>query len=107
MSDSRDLPTSGAPAPPAKVESLGSNPPTVQHAESTVKSANVDHVARADSGADSEAGAPLVPGYTPQARLGAGTFGAVWSAVQKSTGQRVAVKVLYQRSEADLRKHGA
>ncbi len=39
-------------------------------------------------------GAPSLPGYRLERPLGAGTFGTVWSGVQLSTGQRVAVKVL-------------
>ncbi len=40
-------------------------------------------------------GAPVLPGYRLEHRLGAGTFGTVWSGVQLRTGQRVAVKVLH------------
>lgn len=35
-----------------------------------------------------------MPGYRLEERLGAGTFGEVWSAVQLTTGQRVAIKFL-------------
>jgi tetratricopeptide (TPR) repeat protein/tRNA A-37 threonylcarbamoyl transferase component Bud32 len=37
--------------------------------------------------------------YTVIARIGSGTFGSVYEAVQRSTGQRVAIKILRPREE--------
>lgn len=42
---------------------------------------------------------PTVPGYELDQLLGQGTFGEVWSGIQISTGQKVAVKTLHR---ADL-----
>src|SRR5690606_4963625 len=39
-------------------------------------------------------GPPAVEGYRLEERVGTGSFGEVWAAVQVRTGQRVAVKVL-------------
>lgn len=44
---------------------------------------------------------PKLPGYTLQARLGAGTFGEAWSGVQTSTGQKVAVKIFSRHQAMD------
>lgn len=41
---------------------------------------------------------PTIPGYELDELLGQGAFGQVYKAVQKSTGQEVAVKVLYSVS---------
>ncbi len=46
--------------------------------------------------------APELPGYTLQHILGEGTFGAVWSATQLSTGQAVAVKLLTRTEGLNL-----
>jgi WD40 repeat protein len=45
---------------------------------------------------------PSLPGYTLDRLLGSGTFGEVWSAVQTSTGQSVAVKILRKETAVDL-----
>jgi len=37
---------------------------------------------------------PALPGYELGRRLGAGSFGEVWTAIQSSTGQAVAIKFL-------------
>lgn len=42
-----------------------------------------------------------IPGYTLETRLGEGTFGEVWRAVQNATGQVVAVKVLHARNAGE------
>ena len=42
---------------------------------------------------------PEIPGYDLEAVLGTGAFGQVYRGTQKSTGQTVAVKVLFAVSE--------
>jgi len=39
---------------------------------------------------------PTIPGYSLLERIGEGSFGEVWSATQRSTGQKVAVKLLHR-----------
>ncbi len=39
---------------------------------------------------------PAIPGYELECLLGEGSFGEVWSGVQLSTGQRVAIKTLHR-----------
>jgi WD40 repeat protein len=45
---------------------------------------------------------PELPGYQIQRRLGDGSFGEVWAAVQNSTGQQVAIKFFFDRNRSDL-----
>lgn len=49
------------------------------------------------------AGPPAVEGYRLEERVGVGSFGEVWAAVQVRTGQRCAVKVLSQLPGLDWR----
>ncbi len=48
-------------------------------------------------------GAPDLPGYLLRHRLGRGSFGEVWDAVQTRSGQSVAVKVFTQSKGLDFR----
>jgi len=50
----------------------------------------------------SRVGPPQIPGYELQLLLGTGSYGQVWGGLQKSTGQRVAVKVFGERCQEDL-----
>jgi serine/threonine-protein kinase len=42
------------------------------------------------------AGAPVVPGYTPTKMLGQGAMGSVWKAVDTTSGEAVAIKILVE-----------
>ncbi|MDQ7823857.1 MAG: serine/threonine-protein kinase [Candidatus Eremiobacteraeota bacterium] len=68
----------------------------------TVFSEQAQEAARKDSLASSGSSSPSIPGYELSHPIGAGSFGEVWSAVQKSTGQKVAVKILRRRSFSDI-----
>ncbi len=46
---------------------------------------------------DQATGIPVLNGFRLETRLGAGTFGEVWSGLQLGSGQQVAVKVLHDR----------
>ena len=43
-----------------------------------------------------------VLGYTLQKFLGSGAYGEVWSAIDKKTGRRVAIKFYTRRSSSDV-----
>jgi len=49
---------------------------------------------------------PVLPGYELKVTLGEGSFGQVWSGVQQSTGQTVAIKILLQTSQELQREVG-
>lgn len=49
-----------------------------------------------------ETSVPEVKGYQCSRRLGRGAFGEVWAAVQLSTGQEVAIKVLHRQTGLDM-----
>lgn len=51
----------------------------------------------------SEEGAPELPGYVLQRRLGRGSFGEVWAATQSGSGQQVAVKIFTKPRGLDFR----
>lgn len=46
--------------------------------------------------------APSLEGYQLLRKLGSGAFGEVWGGIQKSTGQRVAVKFFLHRKSSEL-----
>ncbi len=62
--------------------------------DETVASGDTDSEALKDSLSATDDKKPEIPGYELQEHLGAGSYGDVWSAIQASTGQKVAVKIL-------------
>lgn len=69
--------------------------------DETMASGETDQAALKDSLSASHGGKPEIPGYELQDHLGAGSFGDVWSAIQASTGQKVAVKILRRATSAN------
>lgn len=47
---------------------------------------------------------PRIPGYEPLARIGLGAYSRVFSAIQKSTGNLVAIKTLTAQEEDELQR---
>lgn len=72
----------------------------IPDADRTFHSSDVD--ARACAQSVAQIDRPSVAGYELQERLGAGSFGEVWSGIQSSTGQHVAVKILFRDTDMDL-----
>jgi WD40 repeat protein/serine/threonine protein kinase len=69
--------------------------------DETMASGETDQAALKDSLSAPDDGKPVVPGYELQDHLGMGSYGDVWSAIQISTGHKVAVKVLKRATSSN------
>jgi|GEM_PF-1336029 len=69
--------------------------------DETVASGETDQAALKDSLSAPTDATPEIPGYELQDHLGAGSYGDVWSAIQVSTGHKVAVKILRRATSAN------